>query len=639
MKQFFYIITLLFLTAAINVQLASDSHAAELQKIEIISEEESTQVVLHLNKKTLHLNQYLPAVGKIPGRCYVDLYSTSKAEALPSWISVENDLLSKIRTGLHATTLRVVLDLKKGSDCSITTATDPFRVFITVTGQSGIKSADTTAAATTEIVPQAESRFKAEQPSPFLQALQKKQVTDAEAIQPADPMQEQTQLDVETHRSLPEVIGRKEVSTWGWIRMFSAWDTAEDNAEDERLSRLRARLGADWDADVSSDYSLQLHGSLEFDRLFYDDELADEKTELNLYETYLQLNGSNWDLSLGKQRVRWGKSDQLSPLDSINPQDFRQFITVDLEERKIPSWLIRTRWYGESTSFETILQPWFEKSELDYFDSDWALYRHLRQSISSHPLSTPFIKNYAAGLEVHEKTPANSLENISAGARFIWNTEQADFGISYHYGWETLPTISRFPVKNIHYTGDPNSNPAQLLASAVLTDEMVQATYKRQQTAGFEWETVFDLIGFRGEIAYIDKVAFLTGDLTSQRKAVTHLVTGIDYTSETEWYFNIQGSWHHIHDYEQNILYFEEETVSVLGEIRKPVWRGNLEFSTKYNYTMTDQSSYLQPSLNLKYFPNTECEIGAMIFSGDAETLLGSYDQADQIYTKIKISF
>ncbi|MCF6239624.1 MAG: hypothetical protein L3J79_12635 [Candidatus Marinimicrobia bacterium] len=76
-----------------------------------------------------------------------------------------------------------------------------------------------------------------------------------------------------------------------------------------------------------------------------------------------------------------------------------------------------------------------------------------------------------------------------------------------------------------------------------------------------------------------------------------------------------------------------------LGEIRKPVWRGNLEFAVQYNYTFTDQSSYLQPSATLKYFPNLECEIGADIFSGDGDTLLGFYTGADQVYGRVRISF
>ena len=436
--------------------------------------------------------------------------------------------------------------------------------------------------------------------------------------------------------SAPE---KKGISLWGWVQGFSAHDTRKDRAEDHKLSRLQGRMGAEWEKELDPESLLELHAAIALDRIFYDSDEADEETDVKLHETYLQFNRPDWDVSFGKQRVRWGKSDQFSPVDSINPQDFRQFVTVDLEERALPSWLLRNRWYGDSIGLETIIQPWFKKSEIDYFDSDWAIYRNLRQSIIDNPSAPAGLKDYTRNIRVNAHKPNKSLENVSAAARFTWQTEQTDFAVSYHYGWETLPTITSFPVKNINYSGGRNIDLGQLLADAVFTNERVQARYKRQRTIGFEWETALDPIGFRGELAYIDNVAFLSSDLTSVRKAVTPLVSGIDYTSATEWYFNLQGSWYHIHDYTGEILYFEEDTVSVFGEINKPVWRGNLEFSTKYNYTLTDKSSYLQPSVTLKYFRNLECEIGAMFFNGDEDTLMGSYDHADQVYGTIKYSF
>jgi hypothetical protein len=128
-------------------------------------------------------------------------------------------------------------------------------------------------------------------------------------------------------------------------------------------------------------------------------------------------------------------------------------------------------------------------------------------------------------------------------------------------------------------------------------------------------------------------------DLTSRSKEVGHLVAGIDYTSVDDWYFNLQTSWYRIFGYDESILYFERDNLSLLGEIRKTLWRGNLELSTRYNYTLTDGSSYLQPAITLKYFPNTELEAGVMVFGGDGDTLLGSYDQTDQAYAQVKISF
>lgn len=425
-------------------------------------------------------------------------------------------------------------------------------------------------------------------------------------------------------------------TSWGKLYGYTAKDINQQLDEDDDLSRLQARLGVDLDKHLEQK-KLSARISLEADRLFYAADEADKDTDITLYETYLLLSGPRWDFSFGKQRVRWGKSDQLSPLDSINPEDMRQFITVDLEERKDPSWLGRFRTHGQRLSVEAIVSPWFEESQIDYFDSNWALYRNLRQSILNHPGLPQAAKDYTSALRVHETKPSDSLENMSGALRLLWQGEHADFALSHHYGWETLPCITSFPVKGIAFDGDPGTDPEALMGTAELTATAVEAEFKRQKITGFEWETVLDPVGFRGELAYIDKVSFLSADLTSIRHTAGHLVTGIDYISASEWYLNLQASWYHIFDYDKKILYFERDNVSLLGEISKPVWRGNLEFATRFNYTLTDASFYVQPNVTLNYFTNTECEIGLNIFSGAGDTIFGSHDQADQVYARIVV--
>jgi hypothetical protein len=431
---------------------------------------------------------------------------------------------------------------------------------------------------------------------------------------------------------------QSDISMWGDVFGYAATDLKDEDYDDNRLKHLWARAGVDLERYLTNGYSVQGRLALEFDRLYYAAASADEESDLNLYEGYLLFKAPDWDFSFGRQRVRWGKSDQLSPLDSLNPDDLRQFITLDTEERKEPAWIARTRAYTDLFTVEAILSPWFEESELDYLDSDWALYRNLRQRILKHPDIPPALKSYVADLRVHEEEPTDSVENMSAALRLLWSTEQADFALSYRYGWETLPTVVSFPVRNISYDGDPETDPTVLLATAVLTEGAIEARFKRQKIAGFEWETVLDPIGFRGEVAFIDKIAFLSADLTSKRRNVSHLISGIDYTSASGWYWNVQASWMHIFNHDDEILYFKEEHVALLGEVRKTIWRGNLEFTLQYNYTLSDASSYLQPSITFKYFPNVSCEIGVDLFAGDGDTLLGSYDNADQVYMLINIS-
>ncbi len=611
------------------VFFVGQTHAAILQGIDFVSADESTEVIFRIDKKVRYKYDYLPASDTLPTRCYLDLYNTSRNQSIATLLQVDDQRLSTIRTGSYPTKLRVVLDLPKDDVCSvISSATEPFQVQISVTSPAALLAKKLGAS------PQTEPAERAQLPEKPVAVVE-------EQAQPGAVPSDETTGTEESDIQLSSFTsaGRDSISAWGWAQGYYAHDTNQQGSEDSELSRLQGRAGVDWNKDLGPESSLKLRGAIDLDRLYYDSDLADEETDLTLHETYLQYNRSNWEMSLGKQRVRWGKSDQLSPIDSINPQDFRQFITIDLEDRALPSWMLRNRWHGESIGFETIIQPWFKKSKIEYFDSNWALYRNLRESIIANPSAPDDLKDYVRDLRVETDKPSKSLDNMSAAARFTWQTEQTDFALSYHYGWETLPTITNFPVKNIDYSGEPDPDLTELLKDAVFTDQKVQAKYKRQQTVGFEWESVLDPVGFRGEIAYIDHVAFLSSDLTSARKPVIHLVSGIDYTSVTDWYFNVQGSWYRIHDYSSEILYFEENTVSLLGEISKPVWQGNLEFSLQYNYTITDQSSYLQPSVTLKYFRNLECETGVNIFSGDDDTLFGSYDRDDQAYIRIKAFF
>ncbi|MEJ2200099.1 MAG: hypothetical protein P8X63_03660 [Desulfuromonadaceae bacterium] len=604
------------------------SSAAELVGLRAVPAAEETQVVLQLDSPIRYSDHRLPASGSRPDRCYVDLYDTRPAADLPQRIELGDEHVDVVRTGIHGTMFRVVVNMRPNQGCSVQHDAEARRLVLVTRSLSA---------------PVAE-------PSPV-------------AAAPAEPRSEAAPVEQDNQSGIPVAAGAKQDSPlffaaapppgpvvedvfpqrpwsmWGRIWGFGAGDLEQDAAEDQQLLRSRSRLGLQYTCPWRERFELQGRAAVEWDVLDYDSQEAGTDSDLNLYEALLKLTADRWDFSIGRQRVRWGKSDQLSPLDSINPDDVRQFITLDLEERKIPSWLARWRLHGESMSAEAILSPWFERSDLDYFDSDWALYRNLLQIIRTNPMVPPALKDYAADLQVHERKPANTLKNMSAGLRLAWRTENSDFAVSYRYGWESLPHIQSFPVKNIAVSDDLNGDPTSYLGTAVLTDESVEARFKRQQIIGFEWETVLDPIGFRGEIAYLDQVSLLTEDLTSVSKKAAHLVAGIDYTSVDEWYFNLQTSWYRIFDYSGRILYFERNNVALLGEVRKTLWRGNLELSTRYNYTLSDGGSYLQPAVTLKYFPNTEVEVGVMLFDGNEDTLLGSYDLADQVYAQVKFSF
>ncbi|MBW2568350.1 MAG: hypothetical protein JRE23_17510, partial [Deltaproteobacteria bacterium] len=275
----------------------------------------------------------------------------------------------------------------------------------------------------------------------------------------------------------------------GFIQAYGALDTENDKAnEHTRMTRDIIRLEGKWISgrnsinpaesnrlDKSNFYAL---ASVEWDYLWFGPDHSTEDCDIRLFEGYFYWSRNPVDLSVGRQIVRWGKTDQISPVDNLNSQDLREFIIPDYEDRKIPNWMVRGRLFSDFLTLEGVYLPFFEPSRIDYFGTDWAIFQHLNQR------------------SVHEEEPARNLKNGEGGVRLTKSVAGWDLGLSYLYAWEDMPFFETFPAGG----GD------------------ARITYKRTNIAGFEFETTWKKIGLRGEAAWFDSQSFLTENFTSVTK-------------------------------------------------------------------------------------------------------------------------
>jgi hypothetical protein len=75
-----------------------------------------------------------------------------------------------------------------------------------------------------------------------------------------------------------------------------------------------------------------------------------------LRELYLDTSLFGWDLRLGKQQVVWGTADGIKLLDIINPTDFRELNQNDMEDSRIPIWMINAeRNIGDNSNIQFIV--------------------------------------------------------------------------------------------------------------------------------------------------------------------------------------------------------------------------------------------------------------------------------------------
>lgn len=437
----------------------------------------------------------------------------------------------------------------------------------------------------------------------------------------------------------------------------SIFDTADKQAPPKKDTVFSGSVLVRASHDVSDDgnsehkYSLKNKTILKFahkknlvvsglsDYLYFGDDNDTDDYHLDLHETYYRHITGPLTMTAGKQIKRWGKSDKITAIDTLNPQNITEFIIPDYEERKIPVWMADIAYRTDTFFIEGIFIPFFEPNRFDYFGTDWAFFNHIKENISDSSL-TPAQKAYFSGIGVNENEPDSNTDSFEYAFRAGGTVEQFDFGFTYHWTNEDVPYIKNFPVKNLNVSSpgaikDILSN----LGSLVLTNESIEAEYLRTHVFGFEFETILSTLGIRGEAAFKENESFLTQTLTSVRKPTLSWIIGADYTSADEWYFNLQFAHQHISNYENTILIHNKDNYSILGEVSKPILSDWLTVSAESVVMLSDSSFYLSPRLIWTYIENLEVSFGLNLFEGSDSSLFGQYDDNDQFFICAKYLF
>ncbi len=362
--------------------------------------------------------------------------------------------------------------------------------------------------------------------------------------------------------------------------------------------------------------------------------------DLDLYEAYFKYSRDRLSLKIGKQIRRWGKADQFSPVDTLNPEDIREFITLEYEDRKIPVWMADATLKFSSFSVEAVYIPIFEPLRMDYFGTDWAVYTHLKDDIQDNAAVPAPLKRYFDRMSVHSTEPDDHALNGEWALRISTSVKGWDLGATYHYTWEDMPFYESFPVKNLNIDGAvAETDILSALNSVVLTGERIEITYLRSNIIGFEFETILSDFGVRGEAAWHDSQPLLTSSLVSVDKPVFYGIIGADYTGENNWYLNVQLSYIHIADYESSVLFFKRDSIALLGEINKNFFSSWVNLSLHYNIALNENQWYISPRIEYSYIPNLDITLGAHIFEGRIHSFMGRYDENDQLFLDLKYHF
>ena len=449
------------------------------------------------------------------------------------------------------------------------------------------------------------------------------------------PNRKQPLRELESSPDIPSSKGESAARPWtensirdrlelqGKVWNKFAYDTEEDNPfEDEFSNHIKLRLGARYFFDENL-YSIF---SFDIDHFVYHEGGGrDYDHSFRFYDAFVNWSGPHFNLRVGNQIVRWGKTDGYSPLDNVNPEDLRDGLASRREERKIAIPMMNVELYQGTYGLQLIYILYFVRSDYDLFGTDWAVFDHYREQLG------PF--------EVVEEKPPKNFENGEVGVRFSGIVRNLDYAISYLHSHEDIPSVISPGIPAGFPPTVSSASIRDLATLAAAAGEPIHLQHDYQDTFGLSFETTFHDFGVRGDFAYFYRTSFLTDRLKRIKKPLFQYVLGVDYAGPWATYFNLQFSQSVVQNYDNDIITAAEVTNAFNGTVSKEFLNGRLKPELRFFYDITEGASLLNPKLIIAYWDLFTLELGAEFYDGPEDTLLGLFRDNDEFYTILEIKF
>lgn len=238
------------------------------------------------------------------------------------------------------------------------------------------------------------------------------------------------------------------------------------------------------------------------------DVYQDKDWFLDFDELYLDAALLSWDVRVGKQKISWGRLDEIQPTDNFNPEDLTEFLIPPELERKIGVPAAKVAYNGDTWTLEGVWVPFSVPYRLANERDRW-FFPLLRVDPELHLSEVDVGGARLDDVLVNVTTsypdidlPARTLRNSEWGTRLSFRLFDADLSISYFRGLDKVPTFAA--------GGDvlfaPTPGASQPLA--IDADLRIAPSAHRISVFGADFTTVLSVFGLRGEIAYIQDRAF-----------------------------------------------------------------------------------------------------------------------------------
>ncbi len=358
---------------------------------------------------------------------------------------------------------------------------------------------------------------------------------------------------------------------------------------------------------------------------------------LEIREAYIQLYGfisKNLDLTIGRQRIIWGKSDRLNPTDLLNPYDLED--VLDFGRHRGSDAINANYYFNNNFSVQGVYIPFFQPANMPV-----GLFANTLNSSMDLPPGM-ILKEFSDTMLMPKYT---IKESSTAGFKLKGSVKGVDFSLGYIWGYDGMPVSTRntlFPVDTLGGIGIHS-----------------QLSFMRVHTICGDFTTSIAGIGLWGEAAFIipDKELIMTNDLsaffpmspdpvtedkTLVDKPYIRFLFGGDYFFRDGSYLNIQ----YLHGFIQergkenlNDYFFMRYEKKFFNEKLNIAPVGGAFIVSNWDKIKENYTLVYVPQVSYQATPNIELALSVAIFDGKGDNLFSGLNDYDMFMFNINYIF
>jgi len=419
-------------------------------------------------------------------------------------------------------------------------------------------------------------------------------------------------ISEEKYEAIPKIGEKFALRQSGTLKNETAYRVSSPR----QFTKIKNQLILSEAGKISDALSFKLSGRFYYDAVFNlthsfpANVKSDQRSELELRDTFIDYSYGPWDIRLGKQQIVWGEAVALFFADVVNAKDLREFILPDFDLIRIPEWASDIEYSKENFHAEFVWLPAPQFNKLGVTNAEFAF---------PYPIPTPT----TAFTTKDASRPKNALDNSELGIRLSCLLSGWDIGAFYLHTWDKSPVNFR-SIQSGVFNFFPQYKRLEIIG-ATLAKEIKEAVLKGEFV--FNKDSYFSIF----DNTDIDGVV--------RRNFIDYLL-GLDYTFFDKVDTNLQFMQRAIFNH-TNLLADNENKFnnSLSFRIKTDFLNGKLEPEFLIIASLMEPDFLYRPKISLKIKNNWRLRFGADIFQGDASGLFGRFDKKSRIYSEVIYDF